>query len=599
MRARMPAATDLMFPVLVGLLCLIPAGGCTAPWRKQGDAEEQERLKDLLKSPEPPALIRQASVPGGLRYGKLQSFGLINGLFGTGGAEPPSMQRDLLLAEMKTRDVENPNQFIDSPNTALVMVEAIIPPGVRRGDPLDLVVRTSARTDATSLRGGWLMPARLSFTQIIGGTPRTSDTLAIGTGPIIVRAAHEAGDDPQLMLEGRILGGGVANKDGNLDLRIRPEYQHVAIAKRLAEAINQRFYFFDGSSRRGIANAKEDDFIEIKVHPRYRHNVHRMMAVVGALGTERKLSVTHDRIAALSKQLEEPTTAADAAMQLEAIGDEGVPSLLAALGSPNPEIRFYASEALAYLDRVEAVEPLVELSRDQPAFRYHTLQALAGMKQRAAADGLRKLLDEASTETRVGAFDAIRRRPDRNILLTNISMDDVTNFFEVPSAGGPLVSVSLRRSPEIVVFDGPIKITPPEYLFCGAGIVIVGSGDGHLQISRILPGRDDAHATVPPTVQGLCGGVAQVGGDYGDIVEALRLAKQQGYLSAPLAIDVLPKPLREYHRETTGGDRFDGDPAALPPQRIDPPPQEQPETGWYDPRGWFGTIDLSSHSHVS
>src|SRR5690606_17932093 len=152
-----------------------------------------------------------------------------------------------------------------------------------------------------------------------------------------------------------------------------------AISKRLADVINRRFYFFDGSSRRGIADAKQDDLIMVETHPRYRRNVHRLMAVVGALGTEADLAKTHARIDVLKKQLHEPTAAADAALQLEAIGEEGIPALLAAIDSPNPEIRFYAAEALAYLDHSDAIEPLVELSRDQPAFRYHTLQALAGM----------------------------------------------------------------------------------------------------------------------------------------------------------------------------------------------------------------------------
>lgn len=598
----MPAPTDRLFSVLLGLLCLMMTGGCLAPWRGSAEIEDQERLEELVRAPDPPSLVREAAAPHGLRYGRIQSFGIVNDLAGTGGEEPPSMQRDLLLAEMKTRNVKDPNTFIDSDSTALVMVEAVIPPGVRRGDPLDLVVKTSQRTDATSLRGGWLMPARLSFTKIIGGVPRTSDTLATGTGAVIVRGAHQAGDDPQLLLEGRVLAGGVAQKDGHLDLRIRPEYQHVAISKRLAEVINRRFYFFDGSSRRGIANAKEDDLIAIETHPRYRQNVHRMMAVVGALGTEADIAKTHARIDILAKQLLEPTSASDAALQLEGIGDEGVPSLLSALGSPNPELRFYAAEALAYLDRVEAVDPLIELSRDQPAFRYHTLQALAGMKQRRAADGLRKLMDEASTETRFGAFDAIRRRSDRDLILGGVRLGEsahTVNLFELPSEGGPLVAVSLRRSPDLVLFGGPIPIKPPEYLFCGCGILIVDSGDGGLQISRILPGRDDTHTTVPPTVRGLASGIVHVGGSYGDIVEALRLAKEKGFLTAPLAIDVLPQPLREYHRDPGDSDTSTLDPATLPPERIDPPEEAQPERGWYDPRGWFSSINLSSAGSVA
>lgn len=599
----MPAPTDTLFSVLVGLVCLTATGGCMSPWRSSEEIEDQERLEELVRAPKPPALVREAAAPHGLRYRRIQSFGIVNGLAGTGGVEPPSMQRDMVLAEMKTHNVEDPNTFIDSDSTALVMIEAIIPPGVRRGDPLDLIVKTSQRTDATSLRGGWLMPARLAYTQIIGGAPRTSDTLATGTGPVIVRGAHQSGDDPQLLLEGRILAGGVAQKDGHLDLRIRPEYRHVAISKRLAEVINRRFYFFDGSSRRGIANAKEDDLIEIETHKRYRHNVHRMMAVVGALGTEGDIAETHARIETLAKQLLEPTAAADAALQLEGIGEEGIPSLLAALGSSNPEIRFYAAEALAYLDCVEAVEPLVELSREQPAFRYHTLQALAGMEEeRRAAEGLRKLLDENSTETRFGAFDAIRRREDRNRILTGIRLGEsaqTVNLFEVPSKGGPLVAVSLRRSPDLVVFAGPIPIKPPEYLFCGCGILIVAKGQDGLQISRILPGRDDTHTTVPATVRGLASGIVHVGGSYADIVEALRMAKEKGHLSAPLAIDVLPQPLREYHRDPSDSDTSKLDPATLPPERIDPPEEVQPERGWYDPRGWFSSINLSSTAGVA
>ena len=257
---------------------------------------------------------------------------------------------------------------------------------------------------------------------------------------------------------------------------------------------------------------------------------------------------------------------------------------------------------LAYLDRVEAVDPLLELSREQPAFRYHTLQALAGMKQRRAAEGLRKLLDETSTETRFGAFDAIRRRSDRDLILGGLRLGEsaqTVNLFEIPSEGGQLVAVSIRRSPDLVLFGGPIAVKPPEYLFCGCGILIVDSGDGGLQISRILPGRDDTHTTVPATVRGLASGIVHVGGSYADIIEALRLAKEKGFLTAPLAIDVLPQPLREYHRDPADSDTSQLDPAGLPPERIDPPEEAQPERGWYDPRGWFGSINLSSTASVA
>ncbi len=57
----------------------------------------------------------------------------------------------------------------------------------------------------------------------------------------------------------------------------------------------------------------------------------------------------------------------------------------------DPELRFYASEALAYLDRVEAIEPLEASARDVAAFRHPALMALQGIEQQLAIDALPSL----------------------------------------------------------------------------------------------------------------------------------------------------------------------------------------------------------------
>jgi flagellar basal body P-ring protein FlgI len=591
MRARQPAIGRLATPLLFLLVLPVAGGGCSSFFKKDPEKAEQERLEALLKAPAPPQFIRDAAAPYGLRYGKIQSFGIINNLLNTGGSEPPSMQRDVILSDLASRNIERPNQFIDAKHTAIVMIETVLPPGVQRGDPLDLVIKYSSRPDvnsdrATSLRGGWLMPARLAYTEVINGQPRTSDVLALGTGPIIIRAAHEATDDASALLEGRIIGGGVAQKDGKLDLRIRAEYRHVKTAKLMQDVINRRFYLADNSGRRGIANAREDDLIDIEVPERYRHNVHRLMAVIGALGTESDLAKTHQRIVSLGNQLLEPTAAQDAALQLEGIGEEAIPVLLKGAQSGNAEIRFYSAEALAYLDHSDCIAPLVELARDQPAFRFPVLLALSGMKGRVAGEGLQGLLDEPSVETRFGAFDAIRKRSDRSNWIQGRPLGEIGNLFEIPSRGGQLVAVSLRRSPDIVTFGGDIPIELTDNLMCGTGLVIVPSRTGGLQISRFLPGRPDAQVTVPATIRGLCQGVVQVGGDYGDLVESLRLLKSKNGYAAQLAIDVLPQPLREYHRapETTSPLDSNG----LPPTAIEPPQTATERKPWYNPWGWFG-----------
>ena len=46
-------------------------------------------------------------------------------------------------------------------SAALVLVRAYLRPGIQKGDHFDIEVRTPARDQTTSLRGGWLLSARV------------------------------------------------------------------------------------------------------------------------------------------------------------------------------------------------------------------------------------------------------------------------------------------------------------------------------------------------------------------------------------------------------------------------------------------------------
>src|SRR5690606_588233 len=137
--------------------------------------------------------------------------------------------------------------------------------------------------------------------------------------------------------------------------------------------------------------------------PRYRRNIHRLMAVVTMVLAKGESVETQHRLANVGKRMAEPTTAADAAVNLEALGERAIPTLLEAVKNPDLEIRFYAAEALAYLERSEAIEPLERAAADQPAFRYPALIALEGMDSRGSLDALQRLMHQPSIETRYGA----------------------------------------------------------------------------------------------------------------------------------------------------------------------------------------------------
>ena len=554
MRGRMPS---LFAPIATTPFCLLAiimftiAPGCSL-WRSNSDdVDDDSRLKELMKVPDPPDLLREAVVPRGMNVVRVDGVAAVNALVGTGGAPDPSGYRDQLLEEMKLNDIPGANQFLELEDTALVQVTAYVPPGARRGDPLDVKVTSPNTANVKDLHGGWLLDTRLRHQRVLRNAVRRSDVMAMATGPVLTRADYSPGEDGTLKTEGRILGGARVQNDRNLGLILRPEYQHVKMSAAIAGAINRRFFFFDGTTRRGIAEAVEDDFIEIEVHPRYRDNVQRMVAVVRSISASPKTSDTQKRLVELARRLSQPATAADAALQLEALGDSAIPTLIEGTKASNPELRFYAAEALAYLDRVEAVQPLVDAIRSVPAFRQPALLALQKVPHHATVEGLRSLFDVPSLETRYGAFVSVRGRDNGIRELRGQVVGDSFRIYQVPSSASPAVVVSLRETPEIVMFGNVSGLQIPKFLFGPSGLILKAdpTAPGKLRISRFLPGKDDQRVVTGTSIDSVIAGIVAVGGGYGDCISVLRAAKDRGFMTDQLAIDPLPEGKRTYYRD--------------------------------------------------
>lgn len=275
------------------------------------------------------------------------------------------------------------------------------------------------------------------------------------------------------------------------------------------------------------------------------------MQVIHAIGIKAEISGKQERLLELAQKLETPETAADAALQLEALGESAVPTLLQGLKSNNPELRFYAAEALAYLDRIESIEPLENAAREVAAFRYPSLIALQGIEQQLAIDALKRLMDEQSLETRYGAFCSIRRRIDGKPALGGSPLGPLT-LYEIPSQGTPAVVISLREEPEVVLMGDLKPIEISSFLMLPGGIMIKPDPkhpEELLRISRFKPGEQDRRVVVSSSLDDVIAGVVQVGGCYGDVITMLREAKNQKLLVDQLAINPLPAPVRTYYRD--------------------------------------------------
>src|SRR5437016_3094609 len=110
---------------------VLAAAGCLQPQQaaRLQSAEEVERDPDLDVK-----LIRDVATAGNLGVLQVSGVGLVTGLDKTGGGSPPSLWRDMLEKDLRQKRVENVKALLNSDETALVLVSAILPPGVRKGD---------------------------------------------------------------------------------------------------------------------------------------------------------------------------------------------------------------------------------------------------------------------------------------------------------------------------------------------------------------------------------------------------------------------------------------------------------------------------------
>lgn len=493
-------------------------------------------------------LVGDLAVPFGMFPVEVEYVSLVTGLRGTGSDPKPSPQRQVLLSQMQTLGVESPNAALASPDTAMVLVRGVLPPGIQKGDRFDVEVRIPSHSETTSLRGGWLLDTELRELAVLNSQIHGGHVLARASGPVMVDPAAAAKNDRVMMSRGRILGGGVALKSRPLALVLKPEHQSVLNSARVETAVNKRFHGVYRGSKVGVAKAKTDEYIELSVHPKYRHNLQRYVQVVRAIALRESETGRQKRLDRLERQLLDPISSSRAALQLEAIGGQAVGVLRKGIESRDQEVRFYSAEALAYLDRREAAEPLAEAARQVPAFRAFALAALSSMDGLTAADHLAELLNGSSAETRYGAFRALWAMDRGDSRVGGEDLGGQFSYHVLDTSGPPMIHVTRSRRPEIVLFGADQRLHTPLAAEAGNQIMIVSTEPNEIAVSRFAVGEMDQKRVVSSRVDDVIRAIVELGGTYPDVVQALQEAKQKGALSSRLEVDALPQAGRTYER---------------------------------------------------
>jgi hypothetical protein len=520
--------------------------------RLQADDAERDRYADVKTVGDVTVVGNAAPVP-------LGGVGLVTGLEGTGGESPPDGYRAMLEEQLRKDDgVRNVKELLTSPNNALVIVEGLLLPGARKGDPVDVEVTIPPGSRATSLRGGYLQKCWLknydhaqhlnpNYTGPVGWLP--GHKIVVAEGPILVGLGQADGDESATLKQGRIWGGGKTRVDQPLGLMLNPDQQFARVSALVADRVNQTFHGgLNGSFTNNVALAKNNLAVVLQVPSQYRLNIPRYLRVVRlvpladiadvppAEGPDRR--TYRQRVAA---DLLDPARTVVAALRLEALGEKSIPVLKKGLAARHPLVRFCSAEALAYLGSPAAAEELGK-AVEEPLFRAFALTALASFDEAASQNKLQEiLLTSGNDETRVGAFRALRALNERNDLVRGQFLNDSFWLHRVAPGAEPLVHVSTTKRAEIVLFGEEPRLLPEFSLLAGEFTLTATADEPRCTISRVplrgAPLRKQCSLALADVLRTM----ADMGAQYPDVLALLQQADSCKRLSCRVRCDALPQ----------------------------------------------------------
>ncbi|MHC4365014.1 MAG: flagellar basal body P-ring protein FlgI [Planctomycetota bacterium] len=401
----------------------------------------------------------------------VEGYGLVGGLAGTGSVEcPPTIRSYLqkyILSQVPNIDAED---FIGSRETAVVVVEGLMPATVSKHQYFDVRVTALAGTQTTSLEGGWLYRSEL---KAAGGFGITIKALAETEGPVFMNTISGGKLDKKT---GYVLAGGTVLDEYNISLAVRqPDYR---VTSLIRDRLNGRF----GD---GTAKAVSPSRIELKVPAEYKRQKNRFASIVRAMYLSESAESTKARIRKFVSGLVSSHDKDSSEIALESIGNAGLSKLGALLNSSNEEVRLRAARCMLNLGSDKGLDTLRRIAMDgDSAYRLEALDAITAAASRNDAAAIsRRLLRESNFDIRLAAYEQLRRLGDITIEKKLIARD----FYLERIAQTDYKSIFVSRSgqPRIVLFGAPIYCRDNIFVQSANGNITINAPSGQKYVSII------------------------------------------------------------------------------------------------------------------
>lgn len=224
-----------------------PRGGVQAP-AQPGGSSSSTVVRTARNAPAPGrgasgkvlATVESLIEVRGQEDNALIGLGLVTGLSGTG--DTPNMVRGIVDNLLKTHNIKIDPQQLSPKNVALVRVEAVLPPGIKPGQRID--VRVSTMGDAKSIDGGTL--ALTELTDITGQVVYATAQGPVTTGGFAMEAQGASAQKNSVTV-GMLPNGGkvergvesrIVSDHGYIYLDARAAHGSFSNMVRIAETIN-------------------------------------------------------------------------------------------------------------------------------------------------------------------------------------------------------------------------------------------------------------------------------------------------------------------------------------------------------------------------
>ena len=411
----------------------------------------------------------EANTPG-YRPVVAQGYGLVVGLNGTGSRDVGPDLRAHMLSEMMRGGIGSegtgwghlsPQALLDSMDTAVVLVQGIIPLASTRGTRFDVRVQPILNTSTTSLEGGRLYTTDLFPRLMTGRRPGNSFALAQAKGVIFINPFVEPEDVNSSSIDrrnGRILNGGIVQKDMPIKLRlINPSH---ARAGMLVTAINTRFPQERGQPN-PTARGESDESIEITIPHSFNNDIDEFIKLLQHT-TIRQANPESVAMSVLRILQLNPTQeiAEAASYRWRALGTRSLPILRKLYDVPDERPRFAAILAGAMLNDPLAIPHLIEMATSSsPGNRFKAIRLMDKMELNPRIEmALRSLLNDDNPNVRIEAYEALARRRDPTI--EHVLVDDKF-LVDLIDSEKPMIYVTQIGLPRIAIFGRDLSIDLP------------------------------------------------------------------------------------------------------------------------------------------